>query len=164
MAIYAEVKSYAIGDDWGIVSRVIDYGAHVPEAAPPTYFIDIAGYTPQPVDGENWWYDVQGDVFTDTDPIYTKPPDPAPQSDALDLWFVRFTEEERAKTWAVCANDDPPGVTITLQQRYKIASFRDVTVSGLPFAIDDPEVVSVVNGLETAGVLAAGRAAQILAY
>lgn len=82
---------------------------------------------------------------------------------ARNLWLGRFTPDERATIWALCNGEAVPNITITLKQRYRLASFRDVTLNGA-IRVDHPELIQVVQALESVGVLAPGRAAEILDY
>jgi hypothetical protein len=133
-------------------------GSHIPEAAPPLYYIDIAGYTPQPVQGEDWWYDYDQDLFTSIDPGVKEP---ARSISAKELWFRSFTSLERSYVWAICNGETPPGVTINIENRYRIAAFKDLTGNG-HFPLDEPELVIVIDGMESAGIISAGRADEIL--
>lgn len=160
MATWAYIERYDA--TWGEVGNVTDMGSHIPEIGPPYYLIDITAYNPQPVQGAGWWYNFTSDLFTDVNPGVTKPAPPKPIVDADKLWMQKFTPTERAKVWAACNGESIPGVTISLENRYRLAAFRDFTMTGLSYKLDHPEVVTVVNGLETAGLLSAGRANQIL--
>lgn len=161
MSIYAGVQK--IYENWGQIQFKRDMGTHIPDDVPPFYYINIDGVVPEPGDLE--WYDFDTQTFTATDP---RPPREQPAYKLMhylsggELWFNRCTATERAKVWALANGESVPGVTVTLEQRYRLAAFKDWTVSGEAFWSDDPEVVTVINALESIGLLAAGRAAEIL--
>ena len=161
MAIYAEIHRYS-GQSFGRVAQVIDMGSHVPVARPPIFYKDIDTYSPKPVQGEEWWYNNDSDLFTNIKPVIVRPPMPASVTRAPDLWFKRLTDQERSYVWAVCNGETPPGVTITLQNRYRLAAFKDITLTGLKFPLDHAEIVAVIDGMEAAGIIGAGRADEIL--
>jgi hypothetical protein len=160
MAIFAKVRKET--DVWGVVLRQDEFGSHVPQTTLPSVMIDITSYTPQPVSGENWWYNFDTDLFTDTDPVIPTYVKPVGSTSAPNLWFARFTTTERAEFWAVCNGETVAGVTITQAQRYRAAAFRDITLTGGSFKLDHTELVAVIDGLESAGLLDAGRADEIL--
>ena len=154
MSIYAELTIYKeIG--YGEVRNIVDMGSHDPESPA---FIDLTGIDPAPQVG--WWYEKATDTFTET-----LPPEvtvPRRTLTAAELWLGSFTDTERAEVWALCAGEDLPGVTITLENRYRTAAFRDLTLSGLPIPLHADEAVTVISGLESAGLLDPGRADEIL--
>ena len=158
MTMYARVRRINEIDFWAFVNGVEDVTS-APTDNPPIYYIDITGYTPQPVQGEEWWYDYDGDVFTNTDPGVYYPP---PSISIQDLWFNKFTPLERSYIWAVCNGETPPGVTINIENRYRIAAFKDVTLTINEIWLGNTELVIVVDGMESAGIIATGRADIIL--
>lgn len=154
MSIYAELRVYKeIG--YGQVRTISDLGSHDPESPA---FIDLTGVDPVPQVG--WWYEKATETFSET-----LPPEvtvPRRTLTAAQLWLGSFTSTERAEVWALCAGETVPGVTISLENRYRTAAFRDLTLSGLPIPLHANEAVTVITGLETAGLLDAGRADEIL--
>jgi len=158
MAIFASVRRFK-NSEWGVVRRVEDFGSHVPEAAPPLFYIDIAGYTPQPVMGEDWWYDHNSDLFTQVNPNVKEP---AQEMRPKFFWLESFTSLERSYIWAVCNGETPPGVTINIENRYRIAAFKEISLSSVAIKLDNEELVAVIDGMEAAGIIGAGRADEIL--
>ena len=158
MAIYAAVTKRT--DQWGVVTQVVDMGSHIPVIAPPEYWIDTTGYSPAPVEGEDWWYDHQGDLFTSTDP--SLPPPPAPSVTPLELWYDRCTDDERGKIFSL-AQEDGGGVTLSIINRGRLKAFISVTASN-DIPLDNSEAIFIFNALETAGAIDAGRADEILYY
>jgi hypothetical protein len=157
MAIYAAVRKQT--DQWGIVEDVIDMGSHVPEAAPPDYWLDITGYVPAPVAGQAWWYDFQGDVFTQTDPGL---PVTAPRATPEVLWFERVTDDERGKIFAL-SQEDGGGITLNMINRGRLKAFLAFsTANNTP--LDNDEAIFIFGALEAAGAIDAGRADEILYY
>jgi len=155
MSIWAEV--HKTDPTFGIVTAIIDMGNHIPEAAPPLFYIDTTGHTPAPQAG--WWYDHTLAVFTSVDPGL---PVIAREIVAPELWLEILTSTERAKIWALCNGETVPGVTINLENRYRLAAFRDITLTGLPFPLDHPEVVAVFDGLVSTGLFTQIRVDEIL--
>lgn len=68
----------------------------------------------------------------------------------------RFTQAEREALWDVQQNG-------TATQKKKLGAFRQYLTDAGEADLNDAYIVSSVNLMETAGVIAAGRAAQVLA-
>lgn len=122
------------------------------------FAVSTEGLDPQPVAG--WFYDKGTNTFTETKPpgaVVPKETLTAPQ-----FWLKKFDSTERAKVWGVCNGESVPGVTISLTERYRLAAFRDISIGGEPIPLHAAETEAVVNGMESAGIIGAGRAAEIL--
>lgn len=72
-----------------------------------------------------------------------------------DFWR-RFTTAEREALQNILA-------TGTQVQKNKLNAFRDYVLTGGNVELIDDYIIASVNAMETAGILASGRAAQILA-
>jgi hypothetical protein len=72
-----------------------------------------------------------------------------------DFWR-RFTVAEREALQNILA-------TGTQTQKNKLSAFRDYLTTGGNVELNDDYIIASVNLMETAGILASGRAAQILA-
>lgn len=155
MAIYAEVRQ--ITALWGVVTAVVDMGSHVPEAKPPEVWMNLTGYTPAPVAGEAWWYDFQGDVFTNVDPGLTEPARTVTPS---QFWFGKVTNDERGKIFTL-AQEDGGGVVLDMIQRGRLKALLAFTTAN-SFKLDNAELVFIFNALESVGAIDPGRAAEIL--
>ena len=85
--------------------------------------------------------------------------DPAPVLKAVlaarDFW-QRFTPAEREALWDMRANG-------TATQKKKLGAFQDYITSSGTVDLNDAYIQASVNLMESAGVIAAGRAAVILA-
>lgn len=166
MTLYAYVKKYR-ESNWGRVLSISDGPA--PGAGPgpvgaslENFIVVITSGSPE----EDWYYDFDTNTFTDVSPGLEAP---RRKVAAKDFWFAHFTALERAKVWALCDgrtdvpkhdNSGPvpdPGIT----NHYRLVSFRDLTING-SFYLDEPELCTVVDALETIGLLAPGRANAIL--
>jgi hypothetical protein len=80
---------------------------------------------------------------------------PNPRSiTARDFWR-RLTVAEREALQNILA-------TGTQNQKSKLNAFRDYVLTGGNVELDDDYIVASVSAMETAGVIASGRAAQIL--
>jgi hypothetical protein len=154
MSVYANIKPYS-GTVWGLVKDIRDMGSHDPDS--PRY-INIDGVDPAPQVG--WYYDISTDSFAETLPPEVDLPRRTVTS--VELWMMKFAASERAKVWALCNGETIPGVAISLENRYRTAAFRDLTLAGEPIPLHAAEVETVIDGLETAGLLASGRADEIL--
>jgi len=158
MIAYAEVKRFE-KTEFGQV-RTIGTAESLPGGdRRAILFVDIDGINPAPQQG--WYYDKSTELFSETKPSGAVIPKPA--LTAAQFWMARFTPNERAGVWALCNGESVPGVTINQRARYRLAAFKDISVSGDPVKLHAAETRAVVNGLETAGLLGAGRAAEILA-
>lgn len=153
MANYANVRLLEKGSEWGDVISIIDMGDHDPES--PVYVL-VDGVSPAPQAG--WFYNRRTSTFTDTLPIER----PRRTVQASEFWMQKFTATERAKVWALCNGESVPGVTVSLEDRYRLAAFRDVTLAGEPIPLHNSEVVTIIDALESIGLLTAGRADEIL--
>lgn len=71
-----------------------------------------------------------------------------------DFW-KRFTAAEREALQNILSNG-------TVAQKNKLSAFRDYILIGGNVELDDDYIVASVNLMETAGILAAGRAAIVL--
>ena len=72
------------------------------------------------------------------------------------VFWRRFTVAEREALQNILA-------TGTQNQKNKLNAFRDYVATGGMVELLDDYIIASVNTLETVGILAAGRAAQILA-
>lgn len=156
MITYAEVQRFN-DTKFGRV-HVIAQAETLPVSVPQILFIDLAGYSPTPLIG--WYYDKTNDVFSETLPsgaIESKP-----LLTPVQFWFEKFTDDERAMVWAALAGVDLPGVSFSQERhRWRITAWRDVYLrSNVDRA--NSETIWCVNALELAGVISAGRAAEIL--
>lgn len=79
---------------------------------------------------------------------------PKPRIDTLDFW-KRFTVAERETI-----QDEARGTTA---RATKVRGFVETYKTQGAIAIDDPEIVTAVNDMETAGLIGANRAAEVLA-
>ncbi len=78
------------------------------------------------------------------------------------FWFDIVTGNERGRIFAI-ADQDVPGLTLTPVQRGRLKAFLLFTISSGKIEVNaDSETEVVFNALETAGVIASGRAAEIL--
>lgn len=158
MTIYAEVKRFD-GTKFGRV-RVIGDADPIPIGSQHRIlFIDLTDVIPIPE--IKWYYDRSTNIFSETLPSGAVVPKET--LTAAEFWLGRFTDNERSDVWALCNGETVSGVTITQRIRYRLAAFRDVTLAGEPVPLHAAKVEAVVNGLETAGLLDPGRAAEILA-
>jgi len=150
------MKIFALIDENGIVVNVIDVGSEGwPEG------IDITDMAPRP--GIGWQYDADTGFTAPAPPE----PDPAPKSIPQNriitnyAFDMRFTLEERVAI-EMAGMDDPAA---TLEQRAQAAALRvsQERAKKAQFTdLDDPLVISSVQQMEARGLLAAGRAAEIL--
>lgn len=85
--------------------------------------------------------------------------DVTPPKDTLtrEAFLARFTEQERQDIFDAARNDGRAAVRVQMQ------AFLDWLKMVDPIRLDNGYVVKSVQGLETAGLLAAGRAAEVLA-
>ena len=155
MSIYASVKQ--LSDQWGVVEEVQDMGTHIPEAAPPSYWIDLTGYVPAPVANADWWYDFNGDLFTQTDPGITFPKGSVTP---LELWYGRVLDDERGKIFAL-SQEDGGGITLSIINRGRLKAFLMFTTAN-DIPLNNEEAIYIFNALETAGAIDPGRADEIL--
>ena len=70
-------------------------------------------------------------------------------------FWQRFTTAEREALMGLLA-------TGTQAQKNKLNAFRDYVIQGGNVELNDDYIIASVNLMETAGILAAGRAATIL--
>jgi len=129
--------------------------------------IDITEIQPRP--GIGWHYD-EDDGFTDPAPEIPAPPDepepapePIPQNRIITNYAfeMRFTLDERVAI-DLAGLDDP---TAALEQRAMAAALRvsQERAKKAQFTdLDNPVVRASVEQMETIGLLAEGRAAEIL--
>lgn len=157
MAIYAEVKRFDT-TQYGQV-RFIDSADPLPIGDQKRIlFIDLTGVTPVPE--VRWYYDSVADTFSETKPAGAVVPRRTLK--ASELWMKSFTDTERSKVWALCNGETVTGVTVTQPQRYRLASFRDITLAGESIPLHNEETETVIDALESIGLLAVGRADEIL--
>lgn len=75
---------------------------------------------------------------------------------SLKEFLDRFTPGEREVWWKFSADGD-------MNKKYSLGSFRSYLDAAGAVDLGDPYVVNAVQSMESAGVLAAGRAVEILA-
>lgn len=156
MINYAEIKRFE-ETSFGQV-RFIGQTETLPLGDKRILFVDLAGYDPQPQVG--WYFDKGNDVFSEAPPIEAVVP--KAKLTAAEFWMETLTFGERARVWGVCNGEAVPGVTITLEQRYRLAAFRDLSLAGELIPLHANETITMVNGMELAGIIDPGRAAEIL--
>ena len=160
MADYAQVKTLE-NLSIGAVLGVQTAGSPPADGQLITY-VEILAQDPAPsvgVGSLGWFYDSATDTFLTAVKRSVLSAYLTPSSSVF--WFGYFDSTERAKVWAACNGVDLPGVSITDQIRYRLAAWRDVTLSG-NVNLQDAETIAVVNGMESAGIIGSGRAAEIL--
>lgn len=125
----------------GIVVNII-----ISDCGKDETYILITGMDPMP--GTGWTYD--GNTFT--------PPQVIPgtfYSLTLKAFWKRFTVAERETLQNILA-------TGTQNQKNKLNAFRDYLLTGGKVELIDDYIINSVNLMETANVIAAGRANTIL--
>jgi len=148
------MNTFALLED-GIVTNLIDTG---PAGWPDG--IDITDLKPRP--GIGWTYDKDVGFTAPALPEPEPAPEPVPNKIITNYAFdMRFTIEERIAIEMACMDD--PGAPMeqramaaalrVSQERAKKAQFTD---------LDNPVVRASVEEMETIGLLAEGRAAEIL--
>ena len=121
------------------------------------YVIDITDVTPQP--GPLWSYD--GHAFEPDPPPPAPPPEPINWKITRLAFRNRFTSSEKVAVELGCL-DNPEG---TLQQRQQAAMLRSMQKdvdAAVYIDLKNQDTRNGVQALETAGLLASGRALQIL--
>ena len=122
------------------------------------YIKDITGIDPAPLVG--WFYAVDSNTWSETDIGFeanrrTMTP--------IEFWNGKFTDAELEDIREVLLDRTPAGVTITPLNRSRLWWLWHLSMTaGAPIGLAVPKVVQVVDGLESSGILAAGRANQIL--
>lgn len=136
----------------GTVKTVAVSGTE-PPLGPLDAWVPLPGGSPV---GPGWSYD--GSTFT--------PPPPRPPRTVVprDTLLDRFTDNELAEIahWRRF-RQKPDGSPVPYAQwrALEVAQWRIEAADRV--RLDAPAVVQYINGLETVGILAAGRAAEILA-
>lgn len=123
------------------------------------YTIDVTNLTPQP--SINWTYD--GQTFTAPAVIPTEPLPPVVVNWKITRFAfrARFTSAEKVAIEMACL-DNP---SEALEQRQKSAMLRSMqkdVETATYIDLKNPDTRVGVQAMETAGLLAAGRATQIL--
>lgn len=92
-----------------------------------------------------------------------QPDEPQPANNRLSpLAFLRrFTDEERA-TFDLSSIDDPSAAEEQRLRAAKLRMFRADYELASYVALDDPRTVAGVRGLEALGIIAPGRAKEVL--
>lgn len=125
----------------GIVLTVVERGS------PPTVEgFDAVELEAGSMVGPGWRWD--GNAFSN--------PPGNPSITAKDFWR-RFTASEREALQNVLA-------TGTQVQKNRLNAFRDYVMTGGNVELNDDYIVTALTVMENAGIIANGRAAQILAY
>jgi hypothetical protein len=166
MATYAEVVRYR-DSNWGRIEAVMveengrDAGVYNTGVGGGVYVVEIVSGTPSIGD----FYDFDTETWTTTDPNLEYP---RRFISAKEFWIENVTADERAKIWALCSGeanvpkyDNSEPVSISIENRYRLAAFRDITLSG-GFYLDNSEVITVIDALETIELISPGRADIIL--
>ena len=158
MITYAEVTRFD-DTEFGQV-RFIGTADSLPNPHSTTLiFVDLTDVTPVPQ--LDWYYDKAADLFSIAKPGGAVVPKVT--ITYSELWFKRFSDSEAADVWLLLMGKTVSGVTISDTALGRLGRFRDATLAGEPIPLHSNEVETVINGLESAGLLAAGRAAEILA-
>ena len=153
MSIYANIEKIS-GLAFGVVITIVDLSDHNPEA--PNY-INIDSVTPTPL--VDWFYDIEANLFMETLPIGISIPKGS--ISPIDFWFGdRITDNELGKIFALMDNDGG-GITLTVIERGRLKAFILFSLSNA-ITLDHPNTEFIFNALETVGVLAPGRATEIL--
>lgn len=120
----------------------------IPEFNPSSmrYLVEVTNEDPMP--DARWKYDVQAGTFSTPDPVAQNPI-------TSKEFFERFTGAER-ETFM----DYAEGITVARDKKVSQFSYW-LTLSG-DVDLTDSKVIAGTNYLETATVIGAGRAAEIL--
>ncbi len=165
MTQYAQIRR-RWNSGFGNVTAVVESGSR-PDDVHKTHYIDLTSASPRPPfpydpgDAE-WWYEFATATFS-SDPIVLTPPssDERQAVRPAAFWY-RFTRDERSKLWAALAGVDLPGVTFAqAKNRWGLKAWLDISLRK-PIDPTHPETIWAVDAMEAAGILAAGRADQIL--
>ena len=85
--------------------------------------------------------------------VFSKPPTPETPREPISKieYLRRFTQDERV------------GIRLAAASNHIVNDYVELLNATTTLHLDDPDVIAGVNQLEQAGLLAAGRAAEILA-
>ena len=156
MKRYAVVEPVALAG-WGRVRRIIQADRR-PRAGAPYTVVRIDNVTPRPHRG--WFYDHAGDAFQEANPGVATVPKPVT---SRQFWYDLVRPPERAKAFAAADGKALSGVVLgTPQVQWRFRSWHMFTMRDEVIRRQDPETVWAVTYMETAGMVATGRATEIL--
>ena len=149
---YAEIER--IRDTGFGQVRTISQGSVLPGGDGKTiHFVSIEGVSPKPKAG--WYYTDSTGLFSETDPGVPAPPaEPIPW---FELWYDRMLPAERATCRLAMTGENVIGVSFSDElDRGRLWAWAELADTRYD------ETFWAVNMMEAAGIIAPGRAVEIL--